>query len=167
VISTAPPAFPDELENKHIADIVDELVNSAEPSISGGSDSELSKVDLLKGKDGEKGHARTSSAVKKPATFKSVSVNRTFLAAKGSIGAAPVKLGDKVVAPSATGTTQAAAATSARPRFVAKSGSGLAGAARLGAAANGSRAPDPNVVWNKNRRMNRFYLCSQMALKSC
>ncbi len=44
----------------------------------------------------------------------------------------------------------------ARPRLVAKMGSGL-GAAFLRSAGgtNGGRpptAPDPNVVWNKNRR---------------
>jgi len=146
----------DELENKHITDIVDDLVNSAEPSISGGSDNELSRTDLLKGKDGEKGHNRTSSAVKKPATFKSVSVNKTYLAAKGTIPIAPVKAGEKPTTPSGLAAVQSAAASSARPRLVAKSGSGLGGSfAKTGAGGSGSRpaaAPDPSAVWNKNRR---------------
>ena len=60
VNGTAAPGSRDELENKHISDIVDDLVNSAEPSVSGGSDTEASKS--FKGKD-EKGHARTSESL--------------------------------------------------------------------------------------------------------
>lgn len=77
---------PDELANKHIADIIDDLVNSAEPSISGGSDTETTRRDAAKSSDGDSGHVRTSSTARKPATFKTVSVNKTFLAAKAAAG---------------------------------------------------------------------------------
>ncbi len=148
---------PDDIENQHISDIVDDLLNSAEASISGGSDTDASRPDIFKGKDGEKGHVRTSSAVKKPATFKSVSVNKTFLAAKASPGAAPVKAGDKPNPSAGVPSAQSAAASSvARPRLVAKTGSGLGHSLQRSlSGANGGKpavAPDPNAVWNKNRR---------------
>ncbi len=85
----------DELENKHISEIVDDLVNSAEVSTSGGSDNEAAKSDMSKLKDGEKGHGRSSSTVKKPASFKSISVNRTFLTTKGASTTPPLKVSDK------------------------------------------------------------------------
>ncbi|CAK7218359.1 hypothetical protein SCUCBS95973_003457 [Sporothrix curviconia] len=149
VNGTATSGSPDELANKHIADIVDDLVNSAEPSISGGSDTEASRLDPAKRKDGgDKGHVRTSSAARKPATFKSVSVNKTFLAAKAGGAPGVAKPGDKAsptlgVASLSTPSSSA----SARPRLVAKTG------LVKGAGANGrpAAAPDPNVVWNKNR----------------
>ncbi len=154
--AAAVPVFLDELENKHISDIVDDLVNSAEASISGGSDTEVSRPDQFKGKDDEKGHARTLSAVKKPTSFKSVSVNKTFLATKGATTAAPSKTSDKPATPTGLATAPATATLSARPRLVAKTGSGLGNALpRSGSGANGGRpaaAPDPSVVWNKNRR---------------
>jgi len=165
VNGAAASASPDELENKHITDIVDDLVNSAEASISGGSDTELSKPDLLRGKDDEKGHARTSSAVKKPTSFKSVSVNKTFLAAKGATGAVSAKVGDKPATSSGLASTPATAASAARPRLVAKTGSGLgASFPRSSGGVNGGRpaaAPDPNAVWNKNRRES---LCALLLL---
>lgn len=132
-------------------------MNSAEASISGGSDTEASRADPFKGKDDDKGHVRTSSAVRKPATFKSVSVNKTFLAAKAATGTTPSKIGDKPGSAAVLASApSAAAASSARPRLVAKTGSGLGNSfARSAAGANGGRpaaAPDPNAVWNKNRR---------------
>jgi len=144
------PVTLDELENKHITDIVEDLVNSAEPSISGGSDNEAAK-----GKDDEKGHVRTSSSVKKPTSFKSVSVNRTFLAAKGTPGTAPSKAGDKPTTPSGlTASQPSAPAATARPRLVAKSGSGLGSSMGRAGGSNGGKAaaPDASAVWNKNRR---------------
>src|SRR5690606_22234027 len=53
-VTPAPPApapSTEELENKHISDIVDDLVNSTEVSISGGSDNEAAKSDASKTKD--------------------------------------------------------------------------------------------------------------------
>lgn len=72
----------DEIENKRITSVEDQI-NSADVSVSGGSDTEASKGDsTTKSRDGDK-HLRSSSVVKKPATFKAVSVNKTFLASKG------------------------------------------------------------------------------------
>jgi hypothetical protein len=145
----------DEIENKHISDIVDDLVNSAEVSVSGGSDTEASRSKL---KDDEKGHGRTSSSVKKPASFKSVSVNKTFLAAKGSTTSVLTKVNDK---PAATTTLSSspggASASAARPRLVAKSGSGLVTKSSTLNGGKPGSAPDPNAVWNKNRR--KFMAC--------
>jgi hypothetical protein len=129
-------------------------VNSAEVSISGGSDTEASRSEATKLRDEEKGHARTASTAKKPATFKSVSVNKTFLAAKSAAGAAPAKATDKASASAGLATGQGGSApAAARPRLVAKTGSGLRDLPRSGA--NGARpagVPDPSAVWNKNRR---------------
>jgi hypothetical protein len=91
--------------------------------------------------------------VKKFASFKPVSVNKTFLAAKGATAAPPSKLGEKA----ATGATaQTSASAASRPRLVAKSGSGLRDSTpRASTAANGGKpggAPDASAVWNKNRR---------------
>lgn len=142
----------DDIENKHIAEIVDDLVNSTEVSVSGGSDNEASKNDASQLKDGEKGHARTSSAVKKPASFKAISVNKTFLNTKGAASSVPPKPSDKLTPATTTTSTPSGTPTSTRPRLVAKSGSGLVAKS---SGANGGKpgsAPDPNAVWNKNRR---------------
>ena len=133
-------------------------VTSAEVSVSGGSDTEASKAEATKAGLDEKGHIRSAS-VKKPASFKPVSVNKTFLAAKGASSAAPSKLGDKPV----TGTTMAQTASTLvapRPRLVAKTGSGLRDSTpRTSSAGNGGKAgaaPDASAVWNKNRRTLQF-----------
>ncbi|KAK3307631.1 uncharacterized protein B0T15DRAFT_184510 [Chaetomium strumarium] len=140
----------DEFENKHISDVVDDLVNSTEVSISGGSDNEAARSDASKGKDHAKGHGRAASGVKKLASFKAVKVNKTFLNAKGSAPSAESK------AEKAPPTVSAAAAptgppTGTRPRLVAKTGSGLI---TRSSGANGGKtgsAPDASAVWNKNR----------------
>ncbi|KAI0555142.1 hypothetical protein F4679DRAFT_569866 [Xylaria curta] len=139
----------DDIENKQIADIVDELVNSAEASISGGSDTEAFKADPTKA-SGEKGHARSSSTVKKPQSFKSVSVNRTFLASKGATNSTSRP---ESAAGSASTTPQPTVTSSAsRLKLVAKSGSNLGGASKtLSVNGKSSGAPDPNLVWNRNR----------------
>ena len=136
---------------------------------SGGSDTDVNKV------DGNKGHLRTNS-MKKPASFKAVSVTRNFLA-KAVAGSSPssMKLGNKgsfasssldVTRPDPTdnkmlaGTFSAGSAAAdqppARPRLVAKSGSGLRDAGpRLSATPTGTGStatPDASQVWNKNRR---------------
>ncbi|KAK4125425.1 hypothetical protein N657DRAFT_613304 [Parathielavia appendiculata] len=138
----------DEFENKHITDIVDDLVNSTEVSISGGSDNEAAKSDASKTKDDAK--SRASSGLKKPASFKPINVNKTFLTAKASAPGAQSKPPEKA-GPTTTGAPAAStgAATSTRPRLVAKAGSGLVA---KGSGANGGKsAPDGNAVWNKNR----------------
>ncbi|GAP85908.1 putative ATP synthase subunit mitochondrial protein [Rosellinia necatrix] len=139
----------DDIDNKQITDIVDELVNSAEASVSGGSDTEASKADPTKSA-GEKGHVRSSSAVKKPQSFKSVSVNRTFLASKSATGSTSRP---ESAAGSVSTTPQPTASSSAsRLKLVAKSGSNLGGASKtLGVNGKPSGAPDPNTVWNRNR----------------
>lgn len=131
---------------------VETVIASAEVSVSGGSDTE-GKAE--KAASDEKGHIRTTSTVKKFASFKPVSVNKTFLAAKGATPTAPSKLGDKLAAGTTTapGTLTTAAP---RPRLVAKAGSGLREAPRTSTTANGGvpgAAPDASAVWNKNRRM--------------
>ncbi|KAI3320068.1 hypothetical protein HD806DRAFT_246028 [Xylariaceae sp. AK1471] len=138
----------DEIQNKQIADIVDELVNSAEASVSGGSDTEASKADSIK-VAGDKGHARSSSTVKKPLSFKSVSVNRTFLASKGATNSTSRP---ESAAGSTSTTPQPTASSASRLKLVAKSGSSLGGTSKtLGINGKASGAPDANLVWNRNR----------------
>ncbi|KAI9052965.1 hypothetical protein LZ554_003236 [Drepanopeziza brunnea f. sp. 'monogermtubi'] len=140
---------------KQDAECAEPSTNSADVSVSGGSDTEASKTEISKSPGDDKGHVRTASSVKKVAAFKPVSVNKTFLAAKGSATAAPSKLGDKAAAGASPTQTPASASSALRPRLVAKSGSGLRDSApRNTAAANGAKAgaaPDPSAVWNKNR----------------
>lgn len=128
---------------------------SAEVSVSGGSDTEASKAETSKAAGDDKGHARTASTVKKLASFKPVSVNKTFLAAKGVAPTAPSKLGEKP--PTGATAVQTGQATTApnRPRLVAKTGSGLRDSSpRSSTPANGGKpaTPDASAVWNKNRR---------------
>ncbi|PSR90619.1 hypothetical protein BD289DRAFT_481566 [Coniella lustricola] len=126
--------------------VIDELVNSAEVSISGGSDTEASRPDLAKKDD--KGHSRTAS-VKKPTTFKSVSVNKTFLASKASSSTSVPKVGDKPTTPVPSAATPSTSSTP-KPRLVAKSVAGIRDASKV-SSQNGRPAPDGNAVWNKNR----------------
>ncbi|KAI1336628.1 hypothetical protein F5Y15DRAFT_198075 [Xylariaceae sp. FL0016] len=137
----------EELENKQITEIVNDLVISAEASIS-GSDNEASKADSSKHL-GEKGHGRTSSTVKKPQSFKSVSVNKTFLQSKGT--ANPISRPESAGSPSST-PQPAVASSASRLKLVAKSGSNLGGSTKT-LSTNGKSAsgPDPTTVWNKNR----------------
>jgi hypothetical protein len=156
-------------DSKQDTDNVESIVNSAEVSISGGSDTENSKAETSKSRVDEKGHVRTTSTVKKPASFKPVSVNKTFLAAKGAT-TIPSKLGDKGSGGSAPTHSGPSLGTIARPRLVAKSGSGLRDSApRTAASANGGKpgaAPDASAVWNKNRRMLGFDLSEDTVLNS-
>jgi hypothetical protein len=132
---------------------------------SGGSDTDTSKPDGLERKDSASGHARSNS-VKKPATFKSVSVTKNFLA-KAAVGAVPSsRPGDKgklksfvlscsfsnyQVVPS--GPSSPIALSAAKPRLVAKSALGGLGA-RSGLTGSGGpgAGPDASKVWNRNRR---------------
>lgn len=140
-------------DGKQDGDAVEPNVNSAEVSISGGSDNEATKAETSKTAGDDKGHLRTASTVKKFASFKPVSVNKTFLAAKGAVPVVPSKLGDKISA--GTATAQPTTTATLRPRLVAKSGTGLRDASsRTSPAVNGGKpgAPDGSAVWNKNRR---------------
>ncbi|PBP16099.1 hypothetical protein BUE80_DR013218 [Diplocarpon rosae] len=146
---------PEKPEVKQDAEHVEPNINSTEVSVSGGSDTEATKAEASKAQGDEKGHVRTTSTVKKIASFKPVSVNKTFLAAKGSTATAPSKLGDKAPVGASAIYTGPSATNALRPRLVAKSGSGLRDSTpRTTAAANGGKAgaaPDASAVWNKNR----------------
>lgn len=148
-------AIDHDIENKRVTN-VDDQPNSADVSVSGGSDNEASRADGSRQQDGDKGHARTGSTAKKPATFKSVSVNRTFLASKAAANTASSKPTDKQPLGSSTPPTGSATLSVSRPRLVAKTGSGARDSVpRLSSAINGGKtpaAPDPSVVWNKNKR---------------
>ncbi|KAK3949977.1 hypothetical protein QBC32DRAFT_25494 [Pseudoneurospora amorphoporcata] len=138
---TASPAT-EEIENKHISDIANEAVTSAEVSVSGGSDNEAAKS-----KDDK---PRTSSTVKKPIAFKAINVNQKFLTTKATApAAAPAKVAEKPAASTAT-LSSALGSLTARPRLIAKTGSGSVKSA-MGANGKTGSAPDPNAVWNKNR----------------
>ncbi|KAI9163761.1 hypothetical protein HJFPF1_05385 [Paramyrothecium foliicola] len=153
VNGTTPAEDLESIANKHITNVEDQL-NSADVSVSGGSDTEASRGDGTRQKDGDKGHGRTSSAAKKPATFKAVSVNKTFLAAKANAGSASSKLSDKPLPGSSTPPTGSASLAGSRPRLVVKATSGASNAVpRYSAAANGGRpaAAADGGVWNKNR----------------
>ncbi|KAH7411230.1 hypothetical protein BKA64DRAFT_731791 [Cadophora sp. MPI-SDFR-AT-0126] len=146
----------DKNDTKQDGEHVETNINSAEVSVSGGSDTEASKAEASKSQVDEKGHVRTTSTVKKFASFKPVSVNKTFLAAKGSGAAAPTKAGDKGISGATVVQTGPSSASSAlRPRLVAKTGSGLRDSApRAASSGNGGKAgaaPDASAVWNKNR----------------
>ncbi|KAK6447861.1 hypothetical protein FP744_10004111 [Trichoderma asperellum] len=140
--------LPDDISNKRITSVEDQI-NSADVSVSGGSDTEASRA-----KDGDKGQARAGTSTKKPATFKAVSVNKTFLASKANPNVSS-KTSDKPAAGSSTPPTGSATLSISRPRLVAKSGSGTGTSTpRFSSLSNGGKpaaAPDPSVVWNKNR----------------
>jgi hypothetical protein len=154
LINGSPTSDKDDI--KQDTEHVEGNVNSAEVSVSGGSDTENSKTETSKTQADGKGHLRTTSTVKKALSFKPVSVNKTFLAAKGATAATTSKLGDKAAAGATSTQSGPLTSTIARPRLVAKSGSGLRDSTpRSSVAANGSKsgaAPDPSAVWNKNRR---------------
>ncbi|KAG9251845.1 uncharacterized protein F5Z01DRAFT_682933 [Emericellopsis atlantica] len=137
----------DGIENKHISQLEDNP-NSADASASGGSDNEASKV-----RDGDKNHGRTASSVKKPATFKAVSVNKTFLASKASTPTSTSKVADRPKGGSSTPPPSGSATLSSRPRLVAKTGSGVGSSGTRSSGLNGSKAPAPDAgaVWNKNK----------------
>lgn len=127
----------------------DVIGQAALAEISGGSDTDISRpgsVDQAKERPGR--HIRSNS-VKKPASFKAVSVTKNFLA-KSAVSTPSVRPGDKV---SPAGQTNASAQPTAKPRLVAKSGSGLgtvprSSLSKLNGAGSG---PDASKVWNKNQ----------------
>ncbi|KAF4554813.1 Hypothetical protein D9617_3g018810 [Elsinoe fawcettii] len=93
------------------------------------------------GKDAN-GNTKLGS-LKKPTTFKAVSVTKNFLA-KTATSTPSVKLGEKLTAPAVSSPQ-----TMARPRLVAKSGSGLRDTPRP---RTGTEGPsEGSTVWNKNR----------------
>ncbi|PFH58809.1 hypothetical protein XA68_13177 [Ophiocordyceps unilateralis] len=154
VVNGNPAAANDEIANKRITS-VEEQINSADVSVSGGSDTETSRVDGARHKDGDKSHGRTTSTARKPATFKAVSVNKTFLASKSGPSNTVSKTSDKPPTGTSTPPPGSMTLSTSRPRLVAKTGSGARDSApRLSSTVNGGKpaaAPDGNAVWNKNR----------------
>lgn len=157
-VSSEPPIFvngtSEKDDTKQDAEQLESNVISAEVSVSGGSDTEASKAETTKAAGDDKGHVRTTSTVKKFASFKPVSVNKKFLAAKATT--VPSKVGEKSAAAPTTQTGTATA--SLRPRLVAKSGSGLRDSSARSELTNGGKlgAPDASAVWNKNRRKSKM-----------
>ncbi|KAF2754349.1 hypothetical protein EJ05DRAFT_489076 [Pseudovirgaria hyperparasitica] len=109
---------------------------NAAAEASGGSDTDT------------RGHVRTGS-VKKPTFFKTSSVTKNFLAKTAS--STPPVPGSKAASVPSQGVSPTQAI--AKPRLVAKSGSGIGNIPRSGLAKpNGaSGGPDASKVWNKNQ----------------
>ncbi|KAM3507772.1 hypothetical protein MY10362_001574 [Beauveria mimosiformis] len=138
----------EDIANKRITN-VEEQLHSTDVSVSGGSDTEASRA-----KDGDKSHSRTGSAARKPATFKAVSVNRTFLAAKASSSSIPSRTTERPSGDSGTPPPGPSALSASRPRLVVKAGGGARDSMPRFATTNGGKSgsvPDGNAVWNKNR----------------
>ena len=117
-----------------------------------GSDTDTSRAGSV---DQSKDENRLlpSNSNKKPASFRPVSVTKTFLAK--TAGTAPpttTKVGSR--SPVAS-TVQPVA----KPRLVAKSGSGLRDIPRV-RSDQGAAAPDGRMVWNKNQREHKLAVMS-------
>ncbi|KAI4165417.1 MAG: hypothetical protein LQ342_000826 [Letrouitia transgressa] len=114
-------------------------------------------------------HARSNS-IRRPATFKAVSVTKNFLAKAGTTASPAVKgaveNGNSAksrsrgttltqVASSAAATTSNSTPSVARPRLVAKSASGQQASTPKSSGSGfrngGASGPDPMQVWNRNR----------------
>lgn len=108
-----------------------------------GSDTDISRAGSVDQSKEENRHLKAGSA-KKPTSFKSVSITKTFLAKTAGVTPPPAKVGEK--SPVAS-TVQPVA----KPRLVAKSGSGLRDIPRV-RSGDGASAPDGRTVWNKNQR---------------
>ncbi|KAL2885655.1 hypothetical protein HOO65_070117 [Ceratocystis lukuohia] len=123
-------------------------------SATDGSDSEsltLASSTNIPKQDASKKADRASS-LKKATTFKAVSVNKTFLAAKSAMSASQLKTNDKS-APSSAASTPPTSSTlpATRPRLIAKTGGN--GPLPKFAGVNSGRSsvtPEPAGVWNKN-----------------
>lgn len=114
-----------------------------------GSDTDTSRAGSVDQSKEENRHLRSNS-VKKPTSFKAVSVTKTFLAkTAGTTATPPVvpKVGNK-------SPVAATLQPVAKPRLVAKSGSGLRDIPRV-RSNDGTSAPDGKMVWNKNQREQR------------
>ena len=134
--------------------------------VSVGSDTDISRpgsVDTAK--ERAVGHLRSNS-VKKPASFKSVSVTKNFLA-KSAVTTPTTRPGEKGMLDSlkqelvanhrmqgsSSGQATPSTAQTAKPRLVAKSGSGIGNIPRSSLKTNGvGSGPDGSKVWNKNQR---------------
>ncbi|KAF2204685.1 hypothetical protein GQ43DRAFT_136652 [Delitschia confertaspora ATCC 74209] len=148
--SAAPKGTKEELVNgdsgEHSA--AEDALPQASAEVSGASDTDISRpgsVDPAKARPAS--HLRSNS-LKKPTSFKSVSVTKNFLA-KSAVSTPSSRPGDKG---SATAQTSAPAQQTAKPRLVAKSGSGIGNVPRSSLKLNGAGSgPDASKVWNKNQ----------------
>ena len=142
----------------------DELLqpNSADVSVNGGSDNEAARSENSKSDAEGKSHNRTTSTIKKPVSFKAVSVNKTFLAAKVATGAITPK-SDGKASPSPSASSSPSLSLAPKPRLVAKTGSSLRDSAQRNAAVGtgGAAGGAASAVWNKNQRMSK---CSYLSL---
>ncbi|KAF2121525.1 hypothetical protein BDV96DRAFT_215823 [Lophiotrema nucula] len=116
--------------------------------VSGGSDTDISRPGSVDpAKERPAGHLRSNS-VKKPASFKSVSVTKNFLA-KSAVSTPVPGASQK---PPPVGQTNASILQTTKPRLVAKAGPGLGSLQRGGVSKlNGTAGPDASKVWNKNQ----------------
>jgi hypothetical protein len=112
---------------------------------SGGSDTDISRPGSVDQSKQDADHVRANS-MKKPSTFKSVSVTKNFLA-KSAVSTPVARPGEK---PASAAPTSTASLLLARPRLVAKSGSGNA-PRTLGTINGAGAGPDASKVWNKNQ----------------
>ena len=172
------------------SDLEDEPAVAAPPlpDVGAGSDNETGRRDRRhpSTRSDPKGPQMRSNSVRKPASFKAVSVTKSFLAKaatgssqaarpgldKGSHASSRYLFGlvagdvdwDELLAGPATPNGQPVTSTSTaalRPRLVAKSGRSrdhaLPGSPAPTTGAGGpGSAPDPIQVWNKNRRQCPF-----------
>ncbi|KAL8639838.1 MAG: hypothetical protein Q9228_003172 [Teloschistes exilis] len=128
-------------------------VSADQTAIDGsvGSDTDTTKSQNIKDAPEGPHHVRSNS-VKKPATFKAVSVTKNFLAKAGTTTAPAVK-GPGETEPSTTPVANAPSIP--RPRLVAKPASGHqppASKSSVSGFRNGAGSgPDPLQVWNRNR----------------
>ncbi|KAK7222015.1 hypothetical protein V2G26_010018 [Clonostachys chloroleuca] len=148
-----------DIENKHITNIEDSSAPT-EASVSGGSDTEASRADgSRQGKDDEKGHNRAGSSIKKPATFKAVSVNKKFLASKVTTPGATAKAGDISRPSSSTPPPGASTPSSSKPRLIAKTAPGAG--SRLSSLVNGGSRHLPQTQAPFGIRTDPFRLPTQ------
>ncbi|KAI9731381.1 MAG: hypothetical protein M1834_005286 [Cirrosporium novae-zelandiae] len=149
-ISETPSASPDLNSTKldHLSD--DSHLHHLE--ISGGSDTDTSRA-TSQDANGSSRHSRTNS-VRKPTSFKSVSVTKSFLAKTAAASSASKVNGDK--APAVTSTNLLTNVHhGSKTRLVNKSTTGLrdsiSKASGVRGRSGGDKGPDPLQVWNRNR----------------
>ncbi|KAI4178765.1 MAG: hypothetical protein L6R41_008220, partial [Letrouitia leprolyta] len=145
------------IENDHERETAE--VSADQTAIEGsvGSDTDTSRPltsDPANKYQPEGPHHARSNSIKKPATFKAVSVTKNFLAKAGTTAAPAVKgTGDSASLSSPNPVNNASSVP--RPRLVAKSASGHQASTPKNAGSKykngGTSGPDPLQVWNRNR----------------
>ncbi|KAF1956004.1 hypothetical protein CC80DRAFT_535991 [Byssothecium circinans] len=143
--NTSPAETKEQLTNGDVSENSAVESHPAMGEASGGSDTDISRPGSVDQAQRPGGHVRTNS-IKKPASFKSVSVTKNFLA-KSAVSAPSTRPGEKAPA---SGQATPSALPTARPRLVAKSGSGNVPRA-FGKVNGAATGPDASKVWNKNQ----------------